>query len=572
MIPHTGTILGPTASHEDDAVLLDIVTLAGDVGGHVGPGRELDTGDLALSGVGLLGTDDADAQAHALHGRGVGARQGRGGGVASALALAASPEDLVESRGTGYGGREGFGADVGVGDDGRGGGGCGMSSFTRALRPALRGSTCCLVQKGVGSGVMRQAFAKATIPGSAPRCLSTTSPLRSDDLSEIPPTPISHLSEVETAMADAVSRFANEVILPKVREMDESEAMDPTLVQQLFEQGLMSVEIPEEYGGAGMNFTAAIVGIEELARVDPSVSVLVDVHNTLCNTAFLKYGSDHLKRKYLPLLATSRVASFCLSEPASGSDAFALGTKATETADGGYAISGGKMWITNAVEADVFIVFANLDPSKGYKGITAFVVDKGTPGFSIAKKEKKLGIRASSTCVLNFDDVRVPRENLLGQPGQGYKYAIGLLNEGRIGIAAQMTGLALGAWENAARYVWNDRRQFGSLVGEFQGMQHQMAQSYTEIAAARALVYNAARKKEAGEDFVRDAAMAKLYAAQVAGRVSGLAVEWMGGMGFVREGLAEKFYRDSKIGAIYEGTSNIQLNTIAKLLQKEYTS
>lgn len=372
-------------------------------------------------------------------------------------------------------------------------------------------------------------------------------------------------------MADAVNKFANDVILPVTREMDEAEKMDPAIVEQLFEQGLMGIEIPEEYGGAGMNFTSAIVGIEELARVDPSVSVMVDVHNTLCNTAFIKYGSEQLKKKYLPRLATDTVASFCLSEPVSGSDAFAMATKATETADG-FTISGGKMWITNSMEAGVFIVFANLDPSKGYKGITAFVVEKGTPGFEIAKKEKKLGIKASSTCVITFDDVKIPKENLLGERGHGYKYAISLLNEGRIGIAAQMTGLALGAFENAARYVWNDRKQFGSLIGEFQGMQHQIAQSYTEIAAARALVYNASRKKEAGEDFVKDAAMAKLYASQVAGRVSGLAVEWMGGMGFVREGLAEKFWRDSKIGAIYEGTSNIQLNTIAKLLQKEYTS
>ena len=371
------------------------------------------------------------------------------------------------------------------------------------------------------------------------------------------PTPITYYSETETAMAEAVQKFANEVILPKVRDMDEAEKMDPTVVEQLFEQGLMGVEIPEDYGGAGMNFTSAIVGIEELARVDPSVSVMVDVHNTLVNTAVINWGSEALKKKYLPRLATKTVGSFCLSEPVSGSDAFALATKATETA-GGYKITGSKMWITNSMEAEFFIVFANVDPSKGYRGITAFIVDKGMPGFSIAKKEKKLGIRASSTCVLNFDDVEVPKENLLGQVGQGYKYAISLLNEGRIGIGAQMTGLALGAWENAVRYVWNDRRQFGQLVGEFQGMQHQIAQSYTEIAAARALVYNAARKKEAGENFVMDAAMAKLYASQVAGRVSGLAVEWMGGMGFVREGLAEKFWRDSKIGAIYEGTSNIQ--------------
>ncbi|KAE8144284.1 acyl-CoA dehydrogenase mitochondrial precursor [Aspergillus avenaceus] len=399
---------------------------------------------------------------------------------------------------------------------------------------------------------------------------STTSRRRDVDLSSLTPTPITFYSETESMMADTVNKFAQEQIGPKVRDMDEAETMDAVVVEQLFEQGLMGVEIPEEYGGAGMNFTSAIVAVEELARVDPSVSVLVDVHNTLVNTAILRYGDAQAKRTWLPKLATGTVGSFCLSEPASGSDAFALQTKAEKTADG-YKINGSKMWITNAMESGVFIVFANLNPSQGYKGITAFIVEKDTPGFSIAKKEKKLGIRASSTCVLNFDDVVIPKSNLLGEEGQGYKYAISVLNEGRIGIAAQMTGLALGAWENAARYVWNDRRQFGQLIGTFQGMQHQLAQAYTEIAAARALVYNAARKKEAGQDFVQDAAMAKLYASQVAGRVSGSAVEWMGGMGFVREGIAEKMFRDSKIGAIYEGTSNIQLQTISKLLQKQYT-
>lgn len=391
------------------------------------------------------------------------------------------------------------------------------------------------------------------------------------DTTSLHPTPITHFSETEQMLCESVSKFANDVIAPKVREMDEAEKMDPQIIEQLFEQGLMGFEIPEEYGGAGMNFTAAIVGIEELARVDPSVSVMVDVHNTLVVTAILKYGTEESKRKWLPKLATNTVGSFCLSEPASGSDAFALKTKAVKT-DNGYKISGSKMWITNSLEADFFIVFANLNPEKGYKGITAFVVDKSMKGFGISKKEKKLGIKASSTCVCTFDDVEVPRENLLGEEGQGYKYAIGLLNEGRIGIGAQMTGLALGAWENAAKYVWNDRKQFGQLVGEFQGMQHQLAQSWTEIQAARSLVFNAARKKEAGEDFVTDAAMAKLYASQVAGRVSGLAIEWMGGMGFVREGIAEKMFRDSKIGAIYEGTSNIQLTTIAKALQKKYTT
>lgn len=391
------------------------------------------------------------------------------------------------------------------------------------------------------------------------------------DTTSLHPTPITHFSETEQMLCDSVSKFANDIIAPKVREMDEAEKMDPQIIEQLFEQGLMGFEIPEEYGGAGMNFTAAIVGIEELARIDPSVSVMVDVHNTLVVTAILKYGTEESKRKWLPKLATNTVGSFCLSEPVSGSDAFALKTKAVKT-DNGYKISGSKMWITNSLEADFFIVFANLNPEKGYKGITAFVVDKSMKGFSISKKEKKLGIKASSTCVCNFDDVEVPRENLLGKEGEGYKYAIGLLNEGRIGIGAQMTGLALGAWENAAKYVWNDRKQFGTLVGEFQGMQHQLAQAWTEIQAARSLVFNAARKKEAGEDFVTDAAMAKLYASQVAGRVSSQAVEWMGGMGFVREGIAEKMFRDSKIGAIYEGTSNIQLTTIAKALQKKYTT
>ena len=279
---------------------------------------------------------------------------------------------------------------------------------------------------------------------------STTSRRRDADISSLTPTPISHLSETESLMADSVSKFAQEQIGPKVRDMDETETMDPALVEQLFEQGIMGIEIPEEYGGAGMNFTAAIVAIEELARVDPSVSVMVDVHNTLVNTAIMKYGNSQSHRTWLPKLSTGTVGSFCLSEPASGSDAFALQTKAEKTADG-YRLNGSKMWITNGMESGIFLVFANLNPSQGYKGITAFIVEKDTPGFSIAKKEKKLGIRASSTCVLNFDDVTIPKGNLLGEEGQGYKYAINILNEGRIGIAAQMTGLALGAWENAAR-------------------------------------------------------------------------------------------------------------------------
>ncbi|ERT03236.1 hypothetical protein HMPREF1624_01542 [Sporothrix schenckii ATCC 58251] len=442
-----------------------------------------------------------------------------------------------------------------------------MSSFVRVLRPALRMGQVSAISR-IATAAPRRALPSRIVAAQATRSFSYT-PARRDD--DVPHLPIMSLNEIESSMQEAVQKFANEIVLPKAREMDEAEAMEPEIIERLFEQGLMGIEIPEEFGGSGMNFTSAIIAIEELARADPSVSVLVDVHNTLVNTLFTRYGSPAMQKRVLPKLASESVGSFCLSEPVSGSDAFALATRATET-ESGFRISGSKMWITNSMEAEIFIVFANLDPSKGYRGITAFLVEKGTPGFSIAKKEKKLGIRASSTCVINFDDVDIPKDNLIGEKGQGYKYAIGLLNEGRIGIAAQMTGLALGAWENAARYCWNDRKQFGQLIGEFQGMQHQMAQSYVEIAAARALVYNAARKKEAGEDFVKDAAMAKLYASQVAGRVSSLAVEWMGGMGFVREGLAEKFFRDSKIGAIYEGTSNIQLNTIAKLLQKEYTA
>ncbi|KAJ9616727.1 hypothetical protein H2200_000446 [Cladophialophora chaetospira] len=447
-----------------------------------------------------------------------------------------------------------------------------MGSIPRSLRPLTKASSLLTPRTPVTRSISRKNFLPTRTFVSTSR-RRYADPYAPDDIdtSSLSPTPITFFSETERMLAESVSRWATEEVAPKVREMDEKEQMDPAVVEQMFEQGLMAFEIPEEYGGAGMNFTAAIVGIEEIARVDPSVSVLCDVHNTLVVTAILKYGSEAFKKEWLPKLATNTVGSFCLSEPVSGSDAFALKTKAEKT-EHGYKINGSKMWITNSVEADFFLVFANLNPDAGYKGITAFVVTKDMKGFSIAKKEKKLGIRASSTCVINFDDVEIPKENLLGKEGEGYKYAIGLLNEGRIGIGAQMTGLALGAWENAAKYVWNDRKQFGKLVGEFQAMQHQLAQAYTEIAAARALVFNAARKKEAGEDFVTDAAMAKLYASQVAGRVSGLAVEWMGGMGFVREGIAEKMFRDSKIGAIYEGTSNIQLTTIAKALQKKYTS
>ncbi|KAJ2449825.1 hypothetical protein EV183_004674 [Coemansia sp. RSA 2336] len=375
------------------------------------------------------------------------------------------------------------------------------------------------------------------------------------------------LSEDEEMMRDVVGRFAREVVQPKVSEMDEAEQMDTQVIRGLFDAGLMGIETPADLGGSEASFLSAILVIEELAKVDPSVSVLCDVHNTLVNTVFRTYGSREMQQKYLPQLSTSKLGCFCLSEAASGSDAFALQTRAREDGDH-YVLNGSKMWITNSAEADVFLVFATVDPSLGYRGITCFVVEREM-GIKIAKKEKKLGIRASSTCQLSLDDVRVPRENVLGEVGKGYKIAIEILNEGRIGIAAQMLGLAQGAFDSALPYLF-ERKQFGSRIGDFQGMQHQYAQIAVDIEAARLLTYNAARLKEEGKPFVKQAAMAKLYASQVAERASSRAVEWMGGLGFTRDLPLEKFYRDCKIGAIYEGTSNIQLQTIAKILTKEY--
>ncbi|KAL1925917.1 hypothetical protein VTP01DRAFT_7195 [Rhizomucor pusillus] len=381
------------------------------------------------------------------------------------------------------------------------------------------------------------------------------------------PTSLRTFTDEELMLKESVARFAQEVVKPKVAEMDEKEYMDKSILNGLFEQGLMGVETEAEYSGAECSFTSAIIVIEELAKVDPSVSVLCDVQNTLVGTLVRKYGNKDIKSRYLPKLATESVGSFCLSEAGSGSDAFALQTRAVDNGDH-YLINGSKMWITNSGEADIFLVFANLDPSKGYKGITCFVVEKDM-GVQIAKKESKLGIRASSTCVLNFDDVKVPKENVLGEIGKGYKYAIEILNEGRIGIAAQMIGLAQGAYDIALPYLFQ-RKQFNSFIGDFQGMQHQYAQIAVEIEAARLLTYNAARLKEEGRNFIQEAAMAKLYASQVAEKAASKAIEWCGGVGFTRELGVEKFYRDAKIGSIYEGTSNIQLQTIAKLLSAQY--
>ncbi|KAJ1674532.1 hypothetical protein EV182_003092 [Spiromyces aspiralis] len=374
-------------------------------------------------------------------------------------------------------------------------------------------------------------------------------------------------TEEEEMMRDMVSKFARDVIKPKVQEMEESEAMPPQLIKELFDQGLMGIETSADLGGAEGSFTSAIIAVEELAKVDASVSTLCDVHNTLVNTVLRQHAGDEVKSKYLPQLATEKVGSFCLTESGAGSDAFSLATRAEKKGDY-WVINGSKMWISNSGEAELFLVFANADPSKGYKGITCFIVEKDM-GVKIAKKEKKLGIRASSTCVLDFDEVKVPESNIVGGLGQGYKYAIQILNEGRIGIAAQMVGIAQGVFDETMPYLFQ-RKQFNSFIGDFQGMQHQYARIATEIEAARLLTYNAARLKEEGKSFLTEAAMAKLFACEVAERAASKCIEWLGGVGFTRELPAEKFYRDAKIGAIYEGTSNIQLNTIAKAIARKY--
>ncbi|KAK7471300.1 hypothetical protein VKT23_002709 [Stygiomarasmius scandens] len=401
---------------------------------------------------------------------------------------------------------------------------------------------------------------------SAARSFSASSHRRSEELAKIGSLDV--FSEEEEMIRETVRRFATEVVQPKVREMDENEQMDPSIIQGLFEQGLMGIETSNAHGGSESSFTSAIITIEELAKVDPSVSVLCDVHNTLVNTVLRTYGTEEQKEKWLPLLSTEKLGSFCLSEPASGSDAFALQTKAQKVGDD-YVLNGTKMWITNSYEAEIFLIFANIDPSKGYKGITCFIATKDM-GIEIAKKEQKLGIRASSTCTLNFDNLKIPKENIIGGEGKGYKIAIEILNEGRIGIAAQMLGLAQGAFSLSVPYTYT-RTQFGQPIGNFQGMSFQFAEAATQIEAARLLTYNAARRKENGLPFVKEAAMAKWYASKVAESVSGKAIEWMGGTGFTRETGVEKFWRDSKIGAIYEGTSNIQLQTIARFIQKEYS-
>ena len=373
---------------------------------------------------------------------------------------------------------------------------------------------------------------------------------------------LTELSDEEIAFRDAVAAFAAAEVKPRVDEMERAGRIDPALTRQYFEMGLMGIEVPEQYGGAEGSLMMVALAVEEVSKVDPAAAIMIDVQNTLVNYPIARYGSDALKARYLPRLTSDTVGAYALSEPSSGSDAFGLTTRAERRGDS-WILTGRKLWITNGAEAGIYVLFANTDPGIGYKGITAFVVEREMPGFAVGRKEDKLGIRASSTTELILDGVEVPAENVLGPVGQGYKIAIETLNEGRIGIGAQMIGVAQGALAAATSYV-KDRKQFGKALAEFQGIQFQLAQARTEAEAARLMVYNAARLKDAGHDIANEGAMAKLFASQVAERVTSVSLELFGGYGYTKDYPAEKFYRDAKIGAIYEGTSNMQLQTIAK--------
>jgi short/branched chain acyl-CoA dehydrogenase len=381
---------------------------------------------------------------------------------------------------------------------------------------------------------------------------------------EATPQPLTALTEDEKMFQASVRQFAREQIRPYVREMDEAGVFRKDIIRQFFEIGLMGIEIPEEFGGQGGTFFQAVLAVEELSAVDPSAGVIVDVQNTICNNALLKWATPAQKAKYLPRLAANTVASYALSEAGSGSDAFAMATRAEDRGDH-FLLTGRKLWITNAAEAGFFLLFANARPEEGYKGVTAFLIEREFPGFQVGKKEDKLGLRASSTCELILDNCRVPRENVMGEVGKGYKVAIETLNEGRIAIGAQMIGLARGALEHATAYA-RERKQFGKTIGEFQGVQFELAKMATEVEAARLLVYNAARLRDAGMPFLTEAAMAKYFSSEVAEKAASKAIEVHGGVGITKDYPVEKLYRDAKIGRIYEGTSNIQLLTIAKKL------
>jgi butyryl-CoA dehydrogenase/short/branched chain acyl-CoA dehydrogenase len=386
-------------------------------------------------------------------------------------------------------------------------------------------------------------------------------------LETITGAPLTLLSEEEKMFQESVREFAVEKIRPLVHQMDHDAAMAKELISSFFELGIMGIEVPDEFGGAGSSFFNAVLVVEELSHVDASCGVLVDVQNTLVNNAVIRWGTNDQKSKYLRMLSENTVGAYALSEAGSGSDAFALATRAEEKGDH-FVLNGQKLWITNAYEAEIFIVFANANPDAGYKGITAFLIERDFPGFQVGKKEDKLGIRASSTCELILEDCRVPKENVLGEPGKGYKIAIETLNEGRIGIGAQMIGVARGALEHAIAYT-KERKQFNTRIADFQGVQFQIAQAATDLEAARLMVYNAARLKDAGRPFLREAAMAKLFSSQVAEKVTSLAVQLYGGNGYTKEYPVEKFWRDAKVGQIYEGTSNMQLATIAKTILTE---
>jgi alkylation response protein AidB-like acyl-CoA dehydrogenase len=381
-----------------------------------------------------------------------------------------------------------------------------------------------------------------------------------------PTPPLTVLSEEEQIFQQTIRDFARQELAPRVAKMDQQGHYDPEILPMLFDLGVMAVETPEELGGAGGTFFLSVIAVEELSRVDAAVGVLVDVQNTLAANAVLRFASKQLQERVLRKMADGTVAAYALSEEAAGSDAFALQTRAVEDGDH-FVLTGRKLWITNAGEAGIFLIMANANPEAGYRGITSFIVERGFEGFEVGKKEDKLGIRASSTCELILDEVRVPKENVVGEIGKGYKIAIETLNEGRIGIGAQMVGTAQGALDDALAYT-AERKQFGQPIGEFQGVQFQLARMAMEVEAARLMVYNAARLKDAGEPFLTQAAMAKLFSSEVAERVTSMAVELAGGVGYTKEYPAEKRYRDAKIGKIYEGTSNMQLQTIARQIQR----
>lgn len=380
--------------------------------------------------------------------------------------------------------------------------------------------------------------------------------------------PLQTFTDEDIMMQKAVKKFAQEQIAPLVSTMDENSKMEKSVIQGLFQQGLMGIEVEAKYGGTEASFLCSVLAIEELAKVDASVALLCDIQNTIINNLFRKHGTEEQKATYLPKLVTEKLGSFCLSEAGAGSDSFALKTRADKSGNY-YIINGSKMWISNAEHAELFLVFANVDPPSGYRGITCFLVDRDTEGFQIGKRENKMGIRASSTCQLTFENVKVPETSVLGKIGHGYKYAIGSLNEGRIGIAAQMLGLAQGCFDYTIPYI-KERMQFGKRIFDFQGLQHQVAQVATQLEAARLLTYNAARLVAAGRPFIKEASMAKYYASEVAGLTTSKCIEWMGGVGYTKDYPVEKFFRDAKIGTIYEGASNIQLNTIAKHIDAEY--